>query len=115
MTSTARPLAPRPLTLDETSSQISHWLTHLEIFFSRDKQFQLFVRRRWNRAEADWGFADEPDPNHQNRTLRTAAAARADCELFLATVVTYMPNDDLEERIRAASSFNGVKEIIRDY
>ena len=26
-----------------------------------------------------------------------------------------MPNDDLEERIRAASSFNDVKAIIRDY
>ena len=101
---------PRSLGERETYQDLSSWWSTVEVFYSRDSQFEIFLEDRttWNSAQQHYGFAAEEDGLE-----RTAATKARHLKNFLTLLSTHLPFPYmLVKLVKETTSLSSVKDTI---
>ena len=106
---------PRKLDINETAPSIRLWKIAFVNYYRADTFFSAFVQAgaKWNVQAADWGFEDEAATS---ALKRSGAQMKQDCEMFLQTLASYLPDDYLVEKIsKTTENMDGVWEVLEQY
>ena len=106
---------PRKLELQETAASIRLWKVHVTNYYKSDKHFKRFVGEdeTWNPRNENWGFTAEAADSDLKRT---APQLKDDCNMFLETFASYLPDDYLVEKlVKNTTKYADIWTIIEDF
>ena len=101
---------PRSLGEKETYQDLTSWWSTVEVYYSRDSQFEVFLEdlTNWNPAREHYGFEAEEDG-----LQRTAATKARHLKNFLTLLSTHLPFPYIQVKlVKETTSLTSVKETI---
>ena len=108
---------PVPWKLDKIESAASQrlWRVHFQNYYKTDAYFSRFVNdtARWHVHQDNWGFTPEPQ---DSQLKRTAPELMSDCNMFLETLASFVPDDYLVDKItKNTSQLADIWRILEDF
>ena len=106
---------PRKLDKQETAASLRLWKVHFQNYYKNDVYFKRFISDTavWHVHQVNWGFTPEAA---DSQLKRTAEELKSDCNMFLETLASFLPDDYLVEKIiRNTSKLADIWRILEDF
>ena len=106
---------PRPLERKETAASLRLWKVHFLNYYRTDAYFKKFISEAttWHVNQVHWGFTAEPE---DSTLKRQPAELESDCNMFLNTLASYVPDDYIVEKIlKNTTNIASIWKIIDDF